>query len=327
MAKTDRPPFTPGPQTAGIRAPSPSPVSPPTLTLRAVLAYQAFDRLSGVLICFMIVFSPWAFGTTQNWSIWVMNVTAYLLGMALAAKLFIRRQCGHRPARWNGESTIPSAPQPSRNQTSLLTQSLAAMSFAILGYCLVAALNARSTYNPARMDFTFHSYVTWLPHSYARDHTWRSFANYLALAFFFWSSRDWLLGKTSGEIRAAHSGHPVSGQRSFLPGRLRWLLWLLAINGALLAAEGIPQRLEGSGKLLWLVRPRINSEAEYQFGPYAYRATAAQYFNLLWPVVLGFWWTLRREVRHRLDHKTARQTWRPHSLLLCVLLMAMCPIL
>ena len=31
-----------------------------------------------------------------------------------------------------------------------------------------------------------------------------------------------------------------------------------------------------------------------QFGPYAYRANASQYFNLLWPVCLGFWWTLNR---------------------------------
>jgi len=28
-----------------------------------------------------------------------------------------------------------------------------------------------------------------------------------------------------------------------------------------------------------------------QFASFAYRANAAQYFNLLWPVCLGFWWT------------------------------------
>jgi hypothetical protein len=38
-------------------------------SLRQVLAYRACDQLSGWLICFMVVFSPWAFGTTQPWSI------------------------------------------------------------------------------------------------------------------------------------------------------------------------------------------------------------------------------------------------------------------
>src|SRR5262249_31615049 len=36
--------------------------------------------------------------------------------------------------------------------------------------------------------------------------------------------------------------------------------------------------------------PHIHQTAAGQFGPYAYRANAAQYFNLLWPVCLGFWW-------------------------------------
>jgi hypothetical protein len=49
---------------------------------------------------------------------------------------------------------------------------------------------------------------------------------------------------------------------------------LLAINGALLGVEGIVQRLEGSGKLLFLIQPQVN-RSETQFGPYAYRANAA----------------------------------------------------
>jgi len=43
--------------------------------------------------------------------------------------------------------------------------------------------------------------------------------------------------------------------------------------------EGILQRLEGSGHLLFILKPRINQTAEAQFGPYAYRgnAIAARY--------------------------------------------------
>jgi len=75
---------------------------------------------------------------------------------------------------------------------------------------------------------------------------------------------------------------------------LRRLLWVLTINGGLLGLEGIIQRAEGSGFLLFMVRPHIHVRALDQFGPYAYRSNAAQYFNLLWPISLGFWWALVR---------------------------------
>ena len=56
-----------------------------------------------------------------------------------------------------------------------------------------------------------------------------------------------------------------------------------------------------------------------QFGPYAYRANAAQYFNLLWPLCLGFWWTLQR-----LNDRGSRSH---HILLLCAAIMAACPVI
>src|SRR5205823_1961818 len=62
-----------------------------------------------------------------------------------------------------------------------------------------------------------------------------------------------------------------------------------------------------------------NPGAESQFGPYAYRSNAAQYFNLLWPVTLGFWWMLHRSVG------SGRHTH--HLLLLCSAVMAACPII
>ena len=104
-----------------------------------------------------------------------------------------------------------------------------------------------------------------------------------------------------------------------LPERLRRLLWLLCLNGAVLGVEGIVQRASGSGKLFFLVEPQMNQEALDQFGPYAYRANAAQYFNLLWPLCLGFWWTL---------HRTGGLRGKAHHLLLfCAAIMAACPII
>jgi hypothetical protein len=79
--------------------------------------------------------------------------------------------------------------------------------------------------------------------------------------------------------------HAASGER--MPVRLRRLLLVLCLTGSLAAVEGIVQRLAGSNKLLFLVQPRFNQEAEAEFGPYAYRTNAAEYFNLLWPVCAG----------------------------------------
>lgn len=59
-------------------------------------------------------------------------------------------------------------------------------------------------------------------------------------------------------------------------------------------------------------------EASVQFGPYAYRSNAGQYFNLLWPLCLGFWWTL---------HRIGGLRGKAHQLLLlCAAITAACPI-
>jgi putative inorganic carbon (HCO3(-)) transporter len=97
------------------------------------------------------------------------------------------------------------------------------------------------------------------------------------------------------------------------------VLWVLIISGGLLGLEGIAQRLSDSPKLLFLVKPEIHQSALTQFASYAYRANAAQYFNLLWPVALGFWW---------LKHPSGRsKSIARHVLLLSALIMAACPII
>jgi hypothetical protein len=74
-----------------------------------------------------------------------------------------------------------------------------------------------------------------------------------------------------------------------------------------------------SPKLLFMVLPAVHQTADTQFGPYAYRSNAAQYFNLLWPASLGLWWELQR--RGDPNHKTR------HLLLVCASIMAACPII
>src|SRR3954467_10675964 len=60
------------------------------LRARDIHAYYFCDILAGFLIQFMLVFSPWAFGTTEPWSIWTMNLCGYALGILLLVKSSIR---------------------------------------------------------------------------------------------------------------------------------------------------------------------------------------------------------------------------------------------
>jgi len=294
-------------------------------TLRAVLVFRACERFSGWLICFMVVFSPWAFGTTQPWAVWTMNVTGYLLGLLLLIELLVCKWHGYRPPRWNMGATETDARGRAPGHGAVV--GLVILTVAILAYCLVAALNARSVYSAAHMEFIYRRYLSWLPHSYDRDRTFQCFANYLALACFFWAVRDWLLGKTNAEIRAARLPGSVVGQTACMPARLRWLLWVLSVNGALLGLESVAQRLSGTNELLWFKKTRINADAEYQFGPYAYRGNAAQYFNLVWPVTLALWWKLRRETRPRKNLSKSISRGPLSLLLVAVLVMAACPLI
>ena len=227
----------------------------------------------------MVVFSPWAFGTTEEWSIWTMNIAAYLLGLVLATKWCVRWRTGYRPARWGDEfaeaETVKRPALGALRLTTILTRTLAVLTGLILAYILVSVLNKRAVYLPGLRRFEYFESISWLPQTYDGASTWQIFWMYLGLACFFWAVRDWLLGKTS---RERHRGHgkvtetkgllaptmlPVSDElrsdaisrktsadaKFCLPIRLQRLLWILCINGAVLGAESILQRLSGTNKL------------------------------------------------------------------------------
>ena len=343
---------------------------------RDLLTYASCESGTEWVIYFMVVFSPWAFGTTQPWSIWTMNSAGYTLGLLFLIKLWIRWRKGFRPARWGhsdrwnepawrlvhqemlpsrgglqssapggvglGEAGLAESEDPKgavepgvtgrqhvvhrykwrhrkRGWDWRLTALITGLTLLILGYCLVSALNARATYLPDTADFIYRKQVLrWLPHSQDSASTWSAFWNYLALAGVFLALRDWLLGKSARDQQTKSVRSSGSCLYLRMPDRLRHLLWVLAVSGGLLALEGIAQRFEGQGNLLFLLKPTINKVAMAQFGPYAYHGNAAAYFNLLWPVCLGAWWTLQRSREGGRKH---------HLLLLCAGLMAACPII
>jgi hypothetical protein len=244
----------------------------------------------------------------------------YALGICLLLKLVIRAS---QPGAW---------PEPPPRRSGFET-ALALLTVAVLFYVLLSAVNARMSLSPGTYTLRYHDSLAGLPRSYDRPATWQAFALYVGLAAFFWSVRDWILHPPPGRRRISPAeDYPLP------PRRMRLLLWVLCVNGALVAVQGIVQRLMGSTDLLWLVTPAVNKAPVSFFGPFAYRANAAQYFNLIWPVALGLWWTTFRAARqHRPHHRPSSEAQHVatpvrgrrhhgHLLLSCVLLMAVCPI-
>ena len=256
----------------------------PGVTTGPVGALPWLDRVTELLLFAMVVFSPWAFGTTQPWAIAWMNAGGYALGTILFVKIWLRRK---------------QAGQPEKPRANGLVTALLALTFGILGYVLLSAVNAEFTYFPTEWRQEPRPHVEWLPHSLDRLASWRVFWNWLALAGVFWAARDWLLGEGTDE-------GPLRTRR------LRRLVFVLSANGALVALEGILQRFSGTPLLLGFKATHDNPTAESQFGPYAYRANAAQFFNLIWPVALGLWWM----------GQSRRRTPGHQWMLPCVMLLA-----
>ncbi len=273
-------------------------------------SYRICDGFSEAIIYFIIIFNPWAFGTTQEWSIWTMNIASYGLGFLMICKWIIKKKTGFHPPRWDEDRGALSEEEfrKRKRRSKLVVRIAIGLTGLILIWCVVSWINARAdfhyTFDKHQFRFEyFNNSISWLPHTYAKSLTEKAIWEYLGYALFFWALRDWLLGKTLKEVHgslaigsrgrsASQAGIRSTTGPGGLSTRTHRLLWILCINGALVALEGILQRLSGTDKLLWLIQPTINKYNLAQFGPYAYRSSAAQFYNLIWPICLGFWWLL-----------------------------------
>src|SRR6266550_1231369 len=74
--------------------------------LRTPKAHQICDGITEGVLYGMIVFAPWAFGATERWSIWTMNVGGYVLGLLLASKWLIRWRSAYEPVRWGDRDEV-----------------------------------------------------------------------------------------------------------------------------------------------------------------------------------------------------------------------------
>ena len=275
---------------------------------RSNAVYWRLDTSSEYLIYVILIFTPWAFGTTEGWAIRTINTLNYVLGGLLLVKWIVRLATGFHPARWDGPGGLRGY------SPAYLLAPLAVLTVVMLGYTATAALNARADFIPQEQRFEYFDHKKWLPTSYDRSATWESFQRYLAIACFFWALRDWLGTKTRREARpdtelegeaaigpelAETQGGYYSYDPTRFPVRLKRLLWVICGNGALLAVQGTLQRLSGSNELLWSVRPMFNVWSYQQFGPFNYRSNGAQYLNMIWPIALAFWWALNQQRRKK----------------------------
>jgi len=309
------------------RVGSESAIRPARLSLRMLRLYRVCDGFSGNLIYFMVVTGPWLFGTTRDWTIQFMDIVGLALGAMFLLKLMIRVWTGYRNSRWD-ERDRHSANHDNEAMQGrrFVNRSLAALTVLILGFCLTSVINASAKLDPETKNFQYYRHLAWLPSSHDQTASWQAFWTYLALAGFFWALHDWLVAKDTVEERAgrANDGDFSGSWGRLMPERLRRLLWIVSISGGLLGVESIAQRLSGTNNILFFWPPLLQQHADAEFGPYAYRSNGAQYFNLIWPLTLGFWWTMHRETRRR--SKSSRFA-RHHLVLVAAMVMAACPII
>ncbi len=275
-------------------------------------AHAAFDVATEWLLYLLIVLSTWTLGATPAWAFWTTQALALLLGGLWLAKRVVRRLENYDPPRW-GESPQPApSSDPDarpRRPLPLTTLLLAAATCGILGYVLVGALNARNAFDPATGQFrALGTSLPFLPGTEDRGATWQVFVQFLALAAVFWAVRDWLLHRVArdGKDTEAAPQAPSLLESITIPYRLRRLLWAVSLNAAALATVAILHRADGAEDVLWLVSRDPASPGGHAFGPWSNATHAAQYFNLIWPVCLGFWLWLHERALRSVDARKAR---------------------
>lgn len=290
---------------------------------KAAGVYYFCDVLTEATLYVMVVLTPWLFGSAERWATWTMNGCAFFLGALFFAKALLRATTRLRPNHWDFHAEAPGS--------KFIARALGWTTVLLLAYLLLGAVNARATFHKLRQEFVYHDFISWLPHSYDRAASFFWFWTFLGLACVFWSLWEWLPGKTLREFKQERNQDDTLAllglKRPAVPERLKRLLWVISINGALVALVSVLQLIGASEKILWTFESKWSRTDQISFGPYPYRGNAAQYFNLVWPVAFGLWWTTRQSLL-----AAARRTLKlrdgPHSVLLpAVVLLAAAPII
>ena len=111
----------------------------------------------GGLICALTVATPWMFGTTQEWSVRLMNQGCAVLGALFLVAWILERLDGRDPVETSRFSKVAGV-------LFFMANGL------VLGYCALAWYNYRATFSIPARSFTYNSnYNPSLPFTYDRD--------------------------------------------------------------------------------------------------------------------------------------------------------------
>jgi hypothetical protein len=268
------------------------------------------------LLFFALVFSPWAAASEPAWALWTLNGAGFLLFLIQTARWLDRRGIA--------DSALDDAPLSNR----WVGWTLAGVVGFVLLWCLISALNARGQANVTSGTWQAYAhYVPWLPHSFDGPATWKAFFHGVALAGFFWGTRNWFITRVLPDGSDSTENTSTDPRRKrrrskTLPQPLQELLWLLGISGALLTVAALLQRTTPTLRLLGIFEDPLGRDGLTHFGPFGYRNNAAQYLGMIWPLVLGLWLFGGPKRRRRLVSAPDRIGGSPKILLvLCGLLV------
>lgn len=243
-------------------------------------ATKVVEWIGGGMLCLLAVITPWLFGTTEEWSVRLVNFLTYAAGAIFSVAAILNRVAGREE------------PFPRSRREHLFSYLFLALNLSVLAFCVTALWNARATFSVFDQSFEYReNFNPSLPTTYDAELTRETLMSLLACFVVFWSIRSWIYGGT--RQRTEGSGDNMLRNRRFL-----LLAWVISLNGMAVAIQGILQRLSNSSKLLWM-RESWWQSAIACFGPFSYRGNAAEYLNLVWPLALGLWWILSRDRSRR----------------------------
>lgn len=220
------------------------------------------------LLFVVVVFAPWAFNSYPPPYAQILHLLVTLFAVvSLAGR--------------------PPVPVPSFGAT-LVGKLFLATLFLFLTYVLVSVLNARAVaiLGGSGVGLEYREAILWLPHSYSQNATRQEWYWQIVLSGAFFGACRWVRSQAVQHSRERSSNH-------WMPG-IRKLLWVLSMSSGLMAIEAIIQRLSHTNYLLFL-RPMytwsFHLDAHDSLGPFSYQGTGTAYFNFIWPLTLGLWWT------------------------------------
>ncbi len=198
-----------------------------------------------------LVLPAWLLGAWRPWALLVADALAAAAFLTIFAPVFDYRS-------WPPSATARTAME------RLLRFPLFWLGLAIVLYGATAALNPwRALTANGRVGwYETLSYIHWLPHAlvtpFYEMNAWRALLQ-IAPA--------WLV---AGAIWAG-VGHA---------GTLRWLMGLVAVNGALLGIFGLAEQISGTHEMFWLYDPHPMYDAATFFGSFVYAGHAAAWLTL-----------------------------------------------